>query len=424
MSEAIRKMGIYNAVMAASVQFNSAVFRAVVGVLANVPPSTVAIITAIEFFLNFILEVPTGYLADKYGRIPSAILGHLSVMVGLSCGYTALIMGGQGTLPELLFILHGVFIGFTKPLISGSVDAFYQDAVTREVDKGLHQNGDNSFTLSKAFGKYFTTIAVVGAFSSIYFLHQYGLAHHAFLFGIVLWGIALLRLLFDYRILGDRYSMPSRLPELITKLNSKKVFYATGYNTSVFAVMVVIAGYFLLSIGREFSASARIGDFETWTLMFLFFLGSQGLGWIVKGQVLPKIINKMSPKRYITLFYFCLIVSSVAFCLTFKSLSFYGLCVVTTLYGLIYFTSASAIQAVSRNMLLKEVPRRDYAMSLSIYNMPGFLWVSGYSVYLTKFRSGAPTLEEAFITVSIIAALFLILHQVTMQDFVKNGGPQ
>ena len=73
MTSILRRMGLYRALNASAVQFNSIVFRVVVGFLAGVPGEIVALIPAIEFFLNFLLEIPSGYLADRYGRIPFAI---------------------------------------------------------------------------------------------------------------------------------------------------------------------------------------------------------------------------------------------------------------------------------------------------------------------------------------------------------------
>ena len=269
MGIAIKKMGIYRALNSSAIQFNSAVFRCVVGVLANVPPSTVAIITTIEFCLNFILEIPTGRIADRYGRVPCAIIGHIAVILGLSCGYTALILGGRGSIPELLFILHGVLIGITTPLVSGSLGAFYQDAVTREEELGLHEDAQYSFTLSGAFGKYFTTIAIIVAFIFVYILHQFEMSHHAFIPGIILWGGALYRLALDYRGLGDRYSLPSSMSHIVKLFKNRRVLTAMLHHASAYLFVAIIAGYLIISIGREFEG--RISEFQSWLLMFLFF---------------------------------------------------------------------------------------------------------------------------------------------------------
>ena len=92
MGDVLKSLGIYKAVNASAVQFNSIVFRVVVGFLAGVPAEIIALIPAIEFILNFLLEVPAGYLADKYGRVPFAIIGHITVILGLTCGYVALLL--------------------------------------------------------------------------------------------------------------------------------------------------------------------------------------------------------------------------------------------------------------------------------------------------------------------------------------------
>ena len=165
MDSILKSLGIYRALHASAVQFNSIVFRVVVGFLAGVPVEIVALIPAIEFTLNFLLEVPAGYLADKYGRIPFAIIGHVTVILGLSCGYIALLGLTNPDATHALFVFHGIFIGFTRPLTSGSVEAFYQDALERIPQENGSKNViDKSFTLSKKYGKHLTTIAVVMAF--------------------------------------------------------------------------------------------------------------------------------------------------------------------------------------------------------------------------------------------------------------------
>ena len=408
MSAAIKRMGIYNALKISSIQFNSAVFRCVIGVLAGVPLTTVATITAIERILNFILEVPTGRFADKYGRIPCAIMGHIAVILGLSCGYIGLIVGGNSDLAEFLFICHGIFIGITSPLISGSVEAFYQDAIQREQDSGLHNDAHRSFTLSKAVGKYFTTIAIIVAFTMLYILNHFEMSHHAFLLGILLWGITLGRLVLDYKNLGDQYSIPSSMLDLVSQFKNKRVIAAIFYNISIHLISAIIGGYFLISIGRELGE--ELGETQSWILMFLFFLSSQGLGAIIRGYTLPVLIKKVSLKNYITLAYFCLATLSVICLAFFKGLGFITMCIMAMIYGIFFFVAASAIRATSNNMLLKEVPQRDYAMVMSVYNMPGFLCTSGYSFYLIQFDQGAPSLNESFISVAVLTGVYLIFH--------------
>ena len=408
MSAAIKQMGLYGALSISAIQFNSVVFRCVVGVLANVPPATVALVTAIEFSLNFILEIPTGRLADKYGRIPCALVGLLTVILGLACGYTGLLLGGKGTLPELLYICHGIFIGFTAPLVSGSVDAFYQDAIKREEEQGLHQDSRHSFTLSKSVGKYFSSLSIVAAFITIYVLHQFNMAHHSFLIGIGLWGVVWYRLIIDYRSLGDHYSRPSSLSHIRNLFKNKRIIAATFYNTSTFISFAIIAGFFVIGIGREFENI--IGEREKWFLMFIFFLSSQGIGSVFRGYLMPKLVKKTSTKSYISLCFALLLISNMAGLFIFKGLGFIGMCIFAALYGIIFFAFSTSIRLKSMNMLLEEFSQKDYAMAISVYNMPGMFLTGAYNFYIAQSSLGIPSIAESFITMVVISGLYLFFH--------------
>ena len=71
----IRRLGLFNAFFESGVTYNSIIFRVVVGVMGRIPLEAVAIVTTLEFLLNSVLEVPLGYVADKYGRVKSTIVG-------------------------------------------------------------------------------------------------------------------------------------------------------------------------------------------------------------------------------------------------------------------------------------------------------------------------------------------------------------
>ena len=79
-------------------------------------------------------------------------------------------------------------------------------------------------------------------------------------------------------------------------------------------------------------------------------------------------------------------------------------------YGLIFFTALSAIQSIAQNMALGQVGSNNFAMVLSVQNMPGLLFVGIYSLYLTIFRNGCPSITEILISVTAITFVFLFYH--------------
>ena len=106
--------------------------------------------------------------------------------------------------------------------------------------------------------------------------------------------------------------------------------------------------------------------------MFLFFFAQHGLGGIISGCILPRIVKKLSEKSYIMLFYTLLFLSSMLSLLLFEKIEFLAISVLFSIYAIIVSISFMAIRLASRNILLNEIPQQDYAMAISIYNIPRF----------------------------------------------------
>lgn len=169
----------------------------------------------------------------------------------------------------------------------------------------------------------------------------------------------------------------------------------------------IVMGYFIVALGREIPSASS--SFK-WLTIIAFMMGSQGLGWVAKSYILPPLINRMSEKQYLTLFYGVLLVASLALLYSFGSIPEWAVIVLVFFYGLIFFTAFSAIQSVAQNMVLGEVGKNDFAMVLSVQNMPGLLFVGLYSLYLTLFRNGCPSSSEIFMSVATISFVFLLCH--------------
>ncbi len=408
------RLGVFRALYASAVQFNSVLFRVIVGVLAlsfGVPADTVALVTVIEFSLNGLLEVPCGYFADRVGRIPSIILSLLLIMLGLSCVYTALLLSDG--MARVLFIIHGVLIGIAKPLSSGSIEAFYQDAL-----KGRCQNDDHekiaatSLTTSQNYGKYFTTIAVVAAFALAWVFGKFQWLPHTFLIGILLYAACIVTLWRDFLQLGDgeRALHVSPFKDIFkATFLAPRAKLATIYNLSFWMMTVIMAGYLPLSLGREQSGAA---PYLQWAFMAAFMLGYSAFGWVVKGHLLPFLIERVSPKQYLLIFYGLTLVMSLGFLGIYPGASIPIQIVYTFLFGTFFHTATSAVQNVSMNQLMGEIKKQDYATALSFQNIPGFLWVGCYSVYISVSRNGAPSVQEAFISVALLCLIFSVITVV------------
>lgn len=73
---------------------------------------------------KFILEVPTGYIADRFGRKTSGLVG----VVGMLGYYAALLFARS----PLLLIGAFALKGFAVACVSGSIEAIYIDSVSQD----------------------------------------------------------------------------------------------------------------------------------------------------------------------------------------------------------------------------------------------------------------------------------------------------
>ena len=73
---------------------------------------------------KFILEVPTGYIADRFGRKASGLVG----VAGMLGYYTALLLVRSPLLLICAFALKGLAVA----CVSGSIEAIYIDSVSRD----------------------------------------------------------------------------------------------------------------------------------------------------------------------------------------------------------------------------------------------------------------------------------------------------
>lgn len=146
---AIKSLGTTRALITCAVQFNSLFLRTMAGLGKWLPIESISIITSVEFFLNFLFELPFGIYADRKGRL-RFVIGGLSVII-LSVVLTGLatLLNGNSPLPLLYFV--GALIGIGKPMYSGALEAYYQNFVR----KFHNQDHKDSFLLSNLYGKYF-----------------------------------------------------------------------------------------------------------------------------------------------------------------------------------------------------------------------------------------------------------------------------
>ncbi|MEZ4819118.1 MAG: hypothetical protein R3A45_04165 [Bdellovibrionota bacterium] len=102
----IKRMGYYRNIQICRKNYINIVFRIVGGVLAGLPLESVAFFTTIERLIWLIFEVPGGWIADKWGRIKTTILGHIMMLLAYISAYIAYLSTHYHWQASLCCLLH------------------------------------------------------------------------------------------------------------------------------------------------------------------------------------------------------------------------------------------------------------------------------------------------------------------------------
>jgi MFS family permease len=113
--------------------------------------TNVALIFAIRAFAQTIFELPTGAVADLFGRKKTFILAHLSYLLAL----TFLIIGGNIT----IFILFALMDAFAKSLKSGTDSSILYDTLRDEHNEGYFKKISGTASAVSHVGIAFGSVA-------------------------------------------------------------------------------------------------------------------------------------------------------------------------------------------------------------------------------------------------------------------------
>lgn len=91
--------------------------------------TNVAIIFAIEAFASVLFEVPTGAIADLFGRKRTIIAAHIVTL----CALVFLYIGGS----MLMFIVYAILNAFARSLTSGTDNAIIYDSLSEDGQEHL-----------------------------------------------------------------------------------------------------------------------------------------------------------------------------------------------------------------------------------------------------------------------------------------------
>lgn len=414
-NEVLRSFGLYRSIFNSAIVFCSIVFRLVLGVTSQVSPLAVAIVPAIEFSLNALLEVPGGRIADRHGRVFTALIGLTLIGIALLCAFAAVAYAQNTPLSIGLLCIDGVCLGIGRALLSGSIEAFYQHLLQQEGEKLGPTKSlllSQSFTASHFYGRYFTSLAILASFGVIVLMQNTLGAHYALLIGAALFVSLIWRVYHDALRFSGRASLRQKSSH-VSHIRScfDNFFYkpralvGVVLMTLYYATHFVMGGFFMVSLGRILKVSAP-------EYLYLgtgaFILGYSGLGWILKATLLPPLLRRVGEARYISLICGTILILSLLFYRWLPYLQNIQLIGASVLFGVSVHLMTSALQDVGSNLVLSQFKKDDYATALSLANIPSFLYAGAYSAYMAAYAEGAPSLSGIAAVVAICAASALL----------------
>ena len=223
---------------------------------------------------KFILEVPTGYIADRFGRKASGLVG----IMGMLVYYAALLLVRS----PLLLIGAFALKGFAVACVSGSIEAIYIDSVSR--DQLVELNVVERFVFYAAYA----LSACVGGFISSNSAYLIGLSIDIVAMALTLVAVACI----PERRSGGAAAIPGR------RINPKMIRAAIAGNS-------ILRSAFVMDCSQAF-AFVALEDF------FSLLLAGRGMDAVASGMtiaiqllvsasigfIVPSVIAHVDKKRF------------------------------------------------------------------------------------------------------------------------------
>jgi MFS family permease len=385
----LERFGRFRISQASTIQFNSIIFRIVAGVINPSLGSYVALLTAVEFVLNGLLEVPLGRVADTYGRARSAIAGFILLSLSLIVDFVYVQGEWDSTFNIGLAVTAGIFLGVGKPLISGSVEGFYQNILQRFSGATAEAEDlvSNSFVNSLNRRTYLPSLYILTSFSCVLAFSYFEITNYLFIVGAFLYLHLAIVLIFDLTRYPETRQQGLRFDFFVHGKNLFENSDATagviGLTFSVF-VLMILKGYQIFFIAHEFKLS------HSRVIMIYFFLmmGSMGLGWFLRARYGKTIATRLPYfplfARLSMLLLVGVLIQSVGFLYPKVEI----LCITFFLSAAVVQFATGIVQDTSANLILGAVDQEGMSFALSIANIPGFFVVAIYSFWLSSYAGG------------------------------------
>jgi len=236
--------------------------------------TNVAIIFAVEAIGMVIFEVPTGSIADLFGRKKSLILANISALIG----FTFLYIGGN--MP--MFILFAIFNALAHSLASGADQAMIYDTLKDENKEKYYKKISGTYSALWPLGA--MTGSLIGGY----------LANISLSLPILLTLIPIsIVLILTFFLKEPSYEPEEHKNVLKHMANSSKLIVS-----DIQLVIIFIAGFFLWGLGESMHRLNSIFfTFKEIPIIYLgvisaFMFGFSSIGHYMSHSISEKIGNK------------------------------------------------------------------------------------------------------------------------------------
>ena len=432
MNKAIKLIGIIFSVESGLTKSVSAVGRILVGMLAGLPPTALAVSSMVSFTTSALLEFPTGLLTDLLGKVRMTVIGYYCQAAASSFLFVALIVHRNHPQAMWCFlILEALFDAAGNALASGSLEALFQQIIVSESDrlapaqaKKLRESG---LLQAEAFGRYIAFAApLVGLSAALYLKYSYDLAQLMLLIHAGGW-IVVAEMI---RQLAKRYSIQdismNKISEriIIWKTELIEIFRGRGQAGLSGAIGTLgmfmsssVEAYYIITVLREIRSEGAIA---MW-LPALVITFTAAIGQLARSFLLPYLSRRFAN---ISLVIFGLIGQSFLSILMICGAEFTSGRVWTgilILYPALFGLLIGFMIRPTIGMLFTDTKPEVHATVMSLRSAVALLLLGAYSALLS-FGSGTPTLSWIMMLNICICVLAMCLLTFRLRINEKFNG--